>query len=263
MPLWIYNLHPALTAVLLILAVETVALLGLAVFRRLVLPHLEMHEGINDAVSGTVQAIGVFYGITVGLIAVGVWNTWSNSSELVAREAAYISALYSDLGALPETAKGESRSLLRDYTTIIVEDDWPAQTQGRHGTMGEATLARLETVLQSYEPRTAGDGVRYHEILSAYNRVLQQRRLRIDAVDGGLSDIMWAVIWVGAALSIGVAYFFDIRDARVHATLIALMAGFLAMVLYLIVMNDKPFYGRVSISDDSYKLILTHMTATK
>jgi len=27
-----------------------------------------------------VQAIGVFYGITVGLIAVGVWNTYSNAS---------------------------------------------------------------------------------------------------------------------------------------------------------------------------------------
>jgi hypothetical protein len=34
------------------------------------------------------------------------------------------------------------------------------------------------------------------------------------------------------------------------------MGGFLAMVLFMIVINDKPFYGHVSISSDPYKLIL-------
>ena len=34
------------------------------------------------------------------------------------------------------------------------------------------------------------------------------------------------------------------------------MAVFLAIVLFMIVINDKPFYGYVSISSDPYKLIL-------
>jgi hypothetical protein len=41
--------------------------------------------------------------------------------------------------------------------------------------------------------------------MKAYNNLLEYRRLRIDAVGGALSMVMWVVIWVGAAISIGVA----------------------------------------------------------
>jgi hypothetical protein len=40
---------------------------------------------------------------------------------------------------------------------------------------------------------------------------------------------------------------------------VALMGGFLAMVLVMIIINDKPFYGYVSISSDPYKLILERL----
>jgi hypothetical protein len=67
---------------------------------------------------------------------------------------------------------------------------------------------------------------------------------------------MWAVIWIGAVISIGVAYFFRIADPKLHALLVSLMAGFLAIVIFMIVINDKPFYGYVSVPSDAYKLVL-------
>ena len=38
--------------------------------------------------------------------------------------------------------------------------------------------------------------------------------------------------------------------------LVLLMAGFLAVVLFMIIINDKPFYGSVGISSDPYKIVL-------
>jgi hypothetical protein len=70
---------------------------------------------------------------------------------------------------------------------------------------------------------------------------------------------MWIVIWLGAAISIGVAYFYRITDVKLHAALVILMAGFLALVLFMITINDRPFYGSVSLSPDPYRLILTHV----
>jgi hypothetical protein len=70
---------------------------------------------------------------------------------------------------------------------------------------------------------------------------------------------MWGVIWVGAIISIGVAYLFKIEDARMHAVLIALMGGFLAIVLFMISINDKPFYGAVSISTEPYQLLVDRL----
>src|SRR6185295_14371695 len=87
MPVWAYNMSPLLLGLIMVGAIEAISLFGLLLVRRLLLPRLHLGEGINDAVSGTVQAIGVFYGITVGLIAVGVWNTNTNASDIVSREA--------------------------------------------------------------------------------------------------------------------------------------------------------------------------------
>ena len=245
----------------MVLLIETISLIGLFLARRFVIPRLRYSEGVNDAVSGTVQAIGVFYGITVGLIAVGVWNTNSNASELVSKEAASIGALYHDVSGYPTPIRDELRARLREYTVFVIEQAWPAQRRGEGQSLlaGVNILANFETRLYSFEPASPGQVALHNETLRTYNTLLEYRRLRIDAVSGGLSSVMWAVIWVGAAISIGVAYFFKIDDVKLHVILVALMAGFLAIVLLMIIINDKPFYGYVSISSDPYKLILDHL----
>src|SRR5215210_3164432 len=97
MPQWAYEISTLKLALIMVVTVEAVSLIGLHLARRYVLPRLRFHDGVNDAISGTVQAIGVFYGITVGLIAVGVWNTNSNAADLVSKEAAAIGGLYRDV----------------------------------------------------------------------------------------------------------------------------------------------------------------------
>lgn len=241
--------------------IECAALIGLVLVRRYLVPRLHYHEGANDAVSGTVQAIGVFYGITVGLIAVGVWNTYSNAAELVSKEAAAIGTVYRDVSGYPSPLREELRTKLREYTVFIIEEAWPAQKRGQGQMVNSGTLIfdDFQHKLYSFQPENTSQLALHGETLRAYNNLIEYRRLRVDAVGGGLSTVMWAVIWVGAAISIGIAYFFNIPDIKLHAILVALMGGFLAMVLFMIIINDKPFYGFVSVSSDPYKLILERL----
>ena len=258
MPVWLYEVQSRTAALIMVIFIESLALIGLVLARRFLLPRLHYHDGANDAVSGTVQAIGVFYGITVGLIAVGVWNTNSNASDLVSREATSIGSLYRDVSGYPSPLRDELRADVREYTVFVINEAWPAQQKG-HGQAidhGSEILNQFQAKLFSFQPANMSQSALHSETLRAYNSLLEYRRLRIDAVGGGLSTVMWAVIWVGAAISIGIAYFFNIPDFKLHAILIMLMGGFLAMVLFMIVINDRPFYGHVRISSDPYKLIL-------
>lgn len=261
MPVWLYEIPPRTAALIMVLFIESLALVGLLLVRRFLIPRLHYHDGANDAVSGTVQAIGVFYGITVGLIAVGVWNTNSTASDLVSKEAASLGALYRDVGAYPSPLRDQLRSGLKEYTLYVINEAWPAQQkgQGQRITGGVKILDDFQSELYSFQPANVGQSALHSETLQAYNKLLEYRNLRIDAVGGGLSIVMWSVIWVGAAISIGIAYFFNIPDFKLHAILIILMGGFLAMVLFMIVINDKPFYGTSSISSDPYKLILERL----
>jgi hypothetical protein len=258
MPVWLYEVQSRTAALIMVIFIESLALIGLVLARRFLLPRLHYHDGANDAVSGTVQAIGVFYGITVGLIAVGVWNTNSNASDLVSREATSIGSLYRDVSGYPSPLRDQLRADVREYTVFVINEAWPAQQKG-HGQAidhGSEILNQFQAKLFSFQPANMSQSALHSETLRAYNTLLEYRRLRIDAVGGGLSTVMWAVIWVGAAISIGIAYFFNIPDFKLHAILIMLMGGFLAMVLFMIVINDRPFYGHVRISSDPYKLIL-------
>jgi Protein of unknown function (DUF4239) len=259
MPIWAYQISPLLLAVLMVFVIETCSLLGLILARRFLLPRFRFHDGVNDAISGTVQTIGVFYGITVGLIAVGVWNTNSNSSDLVSKEAAAIGALYRDVGGYPSPQREELRAKLRDYTVFTIEQAWPAQQEGRLLNGGTEILDQFQAQLYSFEPAGTGQIALHSETLSAFNKLIEYRRLRIDAVESGLSSVMWAVIWIGAAVSIAVAYFYRIEDPKLHGVLVFLMAGFLGIVLFMIVINDKPFFGSVSVSADPYRLILERL----
>ena len=261
MPVWLYKLNPLLIAVTLLAIVETLSLLGLMFARRFVLPRLRYRDLPNEAVSGTVQAIGVFYGITIGLIAVGVWSTNSEAKDLVSKEAAAIATLYRDTAGYPEPVRQELRTKLRAYTVFVIEEAWPAQQAGRGQLLngGLKILDEFQATLHGFQPANSGQEALHGETLSAYNNLLEYRRLRLDAVNSRLSGVMWTVIWAGAVISVTVTYFYKIEDPRLHAILVSLMAAFLAMLLLMIVVNDRPFYGRVSISSAPYKLILNHV----
>jgi len=261
MPIWLYEVRPVYSALILIAFIEALSMIGLILARRFVIPRFHYHEGANDAVSGTVQAIGVFYGITVGLIAVGVWNTNSNASQLVSREAMSIAALHRDVNGYPSPTRDRLQSRLREYTVFIIEQAWPAQKIGNGQLLSGGTkiMDDFQAELYAFEPATPGQIALHYETLKAYNNLIENRRMRIDAVDSGLSSVMWAVIWVGAAISIGVAYFYNIADPKLHAMLVSLMAMFLAIVLFMIMINDKPFYGYSNVSSDPYKLILDRL----
>src|SRR5690349_555440 len=184
MPIWLYELSPRTTALIMVIFVEILAMIGLVLVRRYLNPRLHYHEGANDAVSGTVQAIGVFYGITVGLIAVGVWNTNANASELVSREASSVAALYRDVSGYPPPLRDELRAKLREYTVFVIEQAWPAQKAGRGQTLngGAQIMDDFQSKLYTFDPSTWGQQALHTETLSAYNKLLEYRRLRIDAV---------------------------------------------------------------------------------
>ncbi len=126
----------------------------------------------------------------------------------MSQEAVTIGSLYRDVRSLPEPARTTRHTELHDYTVAMIAQDWPAQRREQTSNAGTLILDQFQATLMLFEPTSAGEQARYTETLRAFNHFVEQRRLRIDAVQGSLSPILWSVIWIGAAISIGVGYFF-------------------------------------------------------
>ena len=82
----------------------------------------------------------MFYGITVGLIAVGVWNTNSNASTLFQRKQPQSHGIYRDVGGYPEPIRGQMQAKLREYTVYLIDHAFPLQKNGKLGNVGTGIM---------------------------------------------------------------------------------------------------------------------------
>src|SRR5262249_59647986 len=81
----------------------------------------------NEIVSYFLAAVVLFYGVMVGLIAVGVWEQFSSTDEKVALEAAAVAAVYRDVSAYPEPDRSRLQADMAKYVRSVIDDAWPLQ----------------------------------------------------------------------------------------------------------------------------------------
>jgi hypothetical protein len=246
--LWITG--PAIIAVLCAFAV-----VGLLLVRRRVLPHLRVEGGDSEFTGAMLQSVMVFYGLAVALIAVTVFQTYSDTSKVVTGEATALNALYRDVTSYPEPIRTDLQRGLRDYTDQVINQAWPLQRQGKVPNGGIEYMTRFQAILDKFEPTTEGQKLLHGETLRAYNLLIQARRQRLDAVGTGLPKVMWTVIVFGAFISLSSSFFFKVEDARLHIIEVLLLAVFIGLVIFMILSLDRPFRGDLGIRADPYQLV--------
>lgn len=249
LPLW------ALAVVLNVWLISF-ALASLWTLRRWLLPRLHIDTDASLFLGAAVmQSAMVLYGLVAALTAVSVWTRHSQVSDTVSREATAIAILWRDVGGYPQHERDSMHAVLRGYTNQIIEEAWPLQRQGRVPRMGVEWLDRIQTQLFAFEPTSESQKIIHAQTLDAYNGLIEARRARLDSVNTELPAVMWFVLLPGAMGCLLLSLFFHIQDARFQAILTAGLAGFVAMVLFVIVSLDRPFQGAMAITAESYQLI--------
>jgi hypothetical protein len=260
--MWIIDLLFSLPLWLLALVLNAwlmgTVLAGLWIVRRHVLPRLRL--GYDDAyfAAAVVQSAMLLYGLIAALTAVGVWQKNSEVADVVSNEATAIASLWRDLGGYPQPLRDATREVLRGYTEQIINEAWPQQRVGKIPREGVAWMDRLQEPLFAFEPATESQKIIHAETLHAFNQLVQQRRQRLDSVQAGLPAVMWIVLLPGAMGCMVLCLFFHLQNVRFQAVLLLGLAGFVAMVLFVIIALDRPFHGELGISADSYQLVYDH-----
>jgi hypothetical protein len=251
----LFELPLAVSGPAIIVTLSVFALGGLWIVRRCVLPRWRVQSEDSEFTGAMVQAVLVFYGLAVALIAVSVWQTYSDVSRIVSQEATALAALYRDVSGYPPAIRNELQQELRDYVNDVIHRAWPLQQHGKVPTGGVQLMNRFQATLITWEPITEGQKLLHAETLRAYNFMILSRRLRLDAVDTGLPPVLWVVVTVGAVISLSASFFFRVEDFRLHATLVMLLATFMGLVIFMILALDRPFRGDLQISAQPYRLI--------
>lgn len=259
MPDFLYDLPLLITGPAIIVSLCLFALVGLGVVHRYVLPRLHIQAADSEFTGAMLQAVMVFYGLAVALIAVSVWQSHSEASNFVSEEAAAIAGLYRDASMYPEPLRSEVQTIIADHLNHIIHESWPSQRQGKNPGIKEEIMNRLMRALSTFEPATEGQMVQHAETLHAFNGFSMATRLRVDATRTALPEILWAVILVGALIGLTSSFFFKVEERRLHQVQVLLLSAFIGLVIFMIFALDRPFRGDLGVGPEPYQLVYDHL----
>ena len=182
----LFNLPLVIVGTAIVVLLCAFALSGLAIFSRHILPRLKLGPEESVFTSAMMQAVMVFYGLAVALIAVSVWQTHTDAAATISGEASALGVLYRHVGGYPEPLRSQLRQDLREYLDYVIQEAWPLQRRGQVPSGGVEKVNDFEAGLVTFEPATEGQKLLHAETLRAYSQMIEARRLRLDAVHTAL-----------------------------------------------------------------------------
>lgn len=206
------------------------------------------------------SAIGVFYGLTIGLVAVATWENFTTVDDQVSHEVASLAALYRDVSGFPDPTRGKLVAMLREYVDYLIDVTWPAQRKGQKPEPSANRIGEFERTLIGYEPGTEGQRLLHQESLRQYNTLVELVRLRLNSLGSGLPAVLWGVLYAGAVLTIIPTFFLSLRSLALHLILTAILAGLIGMLVFLILSMDEPFRGDAGIGPDGFEQLRAIIT---
>lgn len=247
---WIYSSPTWLWATALVIALDAAACIGLVVTHRLL--HVEVRRAHNELTGFALAVISVTYAVLLAFIAIATWESFTRSEGIVDREADCVGSIYRDTQGLPAAMGQEIRSDVRRYTDTVIHQEWPVQQTGKIPSQGWGPLRRIHSAIVTMHPASPGEAVLEAELLKTLNMLYSARGSRLSAVQGHIPEVIWWIIFIGAALTVGYTYLFGFHNFRMHLVTITAVSTSLALVVVLIIALDWPFRGKVSVTPDAF-----------
>jgi Protein of unknown function (DUF4239) len=256
---WIYNIPNWSLCLLIVGFLSVFSTLGIITTRKLARRLMARPHGQNEAVGIYVSAIGVFYGITLGLITVGASTTFNDISSQVDREATSIAAFYRKVSNYPEPIKSTLQSQTKEYTSYIIDKAWPLQRQGiiPAGTIGR--VLAMEKNLDTFEPTTPAQAALHDITLKSFDEMTKLGRMRLQSVQTGLPGALWSIVILGALLNIFLTWLLVLDSDKPHVWLGIVFNATIGILIFLTAAMDNPFRGEFSVSADSIQMVFDQL----
>jgi hypothetical protein len=253
---WVYDLPNWLFFLITIASFVAISLVGAFIIRGKFERSLGLTVETNNIIGIFLGISGVFYGITLGLIAVGTFENFKSTEDIVQGESSSLAALYRDVTVLELPEKETLKATLKKYTEYVVYQAWPKQRIGEIPTGGTALMNTFQAQLADYMPVSDKDKIIFAEVFDQFNVLIEKRRLRLNAVNSSLPSTIWLVLFVGAFINIVLTWLLVINNKKLDIFINVLNSALLGSLIFLIAAMDNPFRGEFSVDANSFQLLL-------
>ena len=247
LPIWLAGLIVVIIPTLLTMC-------GPVIVRRLI--GVERIVGNNEVAGFKFATLGVIYAVLLGLVLVSVWEKYSAGEDAVTRESAALTSFYRVAGGLDPDARQTLRDALSRYAESVIRDDWPAMSKRSESAKSRHALNATYTATLALGVDTARDAVLFDALLTQLDLVTDARRERLALAAGVVPMLIWLVLFIGAALTLGFTFFFGLENLRAQVMMAGILALVIFLALFVTVSISHPFAGPVSVTPEPIALVL-------
>jgi hypothetical protein len=246
--------RPGWVLILLLFLLTALAMTGPALIRRFF--EVEQLRSNNEVAGFKYAVIGVLYAVLLAFVVVITWERFYDAEKALAAEAGTAATIFRLSGGLDETSAARLRANMAAYLQSVLADDWPAMAGGRSSPVTTRVLSDLYEELVHYRPADLHDADMQKDLLSELDQMTRARRERLVMAEGTVPNVIWFVIFLGAALTIVFSFFFGIRNVLVQSLMTGVLAAIIFSAILVVVAIDRPYTGAVTVSKDSIRSVL-------
>jgi len=253
---WIYDLQNWQFYLLTVSCFICFSLLGSFVVNKYLEKLLNITQESNNIIGIFLSISGVFYGITLGLIAVGTFDNFKKAEDIVMSESSALAALYRDVSILEQPEKEVLLKELKNYTRFTIQTDWPLQRKGIISSESVNIVNTFQQQFAKYIPETSKDAILYREVFDQYNVFIEARRNRLSISQNNLPGTVWFLIIIGAIINIILLWLLHNNNKRLDIALNILNGLLLGSLIFLIASMDNPLRGEYSVGTEMFQSLL-------
>jgi hypothetical protein len=248
-----------LLAVLIIGGCAAYGVLGVYFGRRIIKKHVA--EGHNDVLVPIFLTAGVIYAVLLGFIVVAVWESYGAAHDNISEEAAMLVPLYRQTTVMAPEKGVVMQRLIREYAENVVHDEWP--TLQRSGAASEKARKSIGDIFREYSTLTPATKVREFiaaQFLSTLSQIILDRNKRVLQANEQLSWVIWLGVIGGGAIIIGMTFFLYMDRPQPQMVMAGVMSGMIGMLLFMMVVLNKPFVGPLALEPAPFEQALATFT---
>jgi hypothetical protein len=112
---------------------------------------------------------------------------------------------------------------------------------------------RLWHTYQTLTPAGSVENAWYAQSIDRLNRLGDDRRDRLLRIGSAVPGVMWSVLLVTGAITIGFTFLFGTKSVRAQAFMVAALSATIASVLFMIWILDRPFSGIAGVEPEAFR----------
>jgi uncharacterized membrane protein YraQ (UPF0718 family) len=219
----------------------------------------------QDVAGFVIAVVGVIYAVLLAFVVVIVWEDFGSADTTANDEAVSVGNLYRDAVGVGGAQGARLESAVQSYATSVVEVEWPYMAVHQTGS-GETENA-LNVVWADVKALNVPAGATVQadfaeQAVRDVSTATEDRHSRLLKSQSQIPGTLWAVLLVGAFITITFTYFFALDSLKHQLLMVSALATLIALSLLVILTLNLPYTGDVSVGPEAMHTELQSFTPT-